>query len=63
MLRRSLPSHGGIVTAGSAEPTGVESGVGVALGEAPRLSPGSWVTSPLPEASGPSEASALQTSS
>ncbi len=44
MLSCSLPSHGGMLTWGRADPTAVGTGVGVSVGSALRLSPGWFVS-------------------
>ena len=44
MLSCSLPSHGGMLTWGRADPTAVGTGVGVSVGSAVRLSPGAFVS-------------------
>ena len=64
MLSRCLPSHGGMLTWGRAEPTAVGTGVGVAVASALALSPGASVAVFVgsAEASGES-ASSVQTAS
>ncbi len=63
MFSRALPSHGGMLTWGRAEPIAVGSGVGVGVAEASRLSLAPIESLVSADESGESEASAEQTAS